>query len=73
MPQNPNIIATKTVKGEVLIFDRTKHETKAPEGQGCRPDIRLVGQKKEGYGLSWSKVKEGNVLSASEDGTVAHW
>ena len=25
------------------------------------------------YGLSWNKVKEGNILSASEDTTVAHW
>jgi hypothetical protein len=25
------------------------------------------------YGLSWSKTKEGNILSASEDSTVAHW
>lgn len=48
MPQNPDLIATKTVMGDVLVFDRTKHETKAPEGQGCRPDIRLKGQTKEG-------------------------
>lgn len=25
------------------------------------------------YGLSWNKVKEGHILSASEDTTVAHW
>jgi histone-binding protein RBBP4 len=48
MPQNPDLIATKTRMGDVLIFDRTKHETKAPEGQKCRPDIRLKGQKGEG-------------------------
>lgn len=48
MPQNPDLIATKTVRGDVLVFDRTKHETRAPEGMGCRPDIRLKGQTKEG-------------------------
>ncbi|WOO77619.1 Histone acetyltransferase type B subunit 2 [Vanrija pseudolonga] len=73
MPQNPDLIATKTVDGPVFIFDRTKHETKAPAGGECKPDIRLLGQTKEGYGLSWSKVRTGHILSASEDTTVAHW
>ena len=48
MPQNPNLIATKTVKGDVYVFDRTKHETKAPPGGECKPDIRLKGLKGEG-------------------------
>ncbi|KAK4685795.1 histone-binding protein RBBP4, partial [Tremellales sp. Uapishka_1] len=73
MPQNPDLIATKTVRGDVYVFDRTKHESKAPAGGECKPDIRLRGQSKEGYGLSWSKVKSGHILSASEDTTVAHW
>jgi histone-binding protein RBBP4 len=48
MPQNPDLIATKAISGEVLIFDRTKHSSE-PERDGvCRPDIRLVGQTKEG-------------------------
>lgn len=73
MPQNPDLIATKTVAGPVYIFDRTKHESKAPLHGECKPDITLVGQSKEGYGLSWSKVRSGHILSASEDSTVAHW
>ncbi|ORX37768.1 histone acetyltransferase type B subunit 2 [Kockovaella imperatae] len=73
MPQNPDLIATKTVRGEVFVFDRTKHETTAPKNGECKPDIRLKGQTKEGYGLSWSKLKTGQLLSASEDTTVAHW
>lgn len=48
MPQRPDLMATKTVKGDVYVFDRTKHETKAPSGAGCKPDIRLTGQSKEG-------------------------
>ena len=48
MPQNPDLIATKAVSGEVLIFDRTKHPSE-PERTGvCKPDIRLVGQNEEG-------------------------
>jgi len=48
MPQNPDLIATKAVSGEVLIFDRTKHSSEPERGGACKPDIRLVGQNKEG-------------------------
>lgn len=48
MPQNPDLIATKAVSGEVLIFDRTKHSSEPERGGVCKPDIRLVGQHKEG-------------------------
>ena len=50
MPQNPDLIATKTVSGEVLIFDRTKHPSEPDRNAHgvCKPDIRLVGQKLEG-------------------------
>jgi histone-binding protein RBBP4 len=49
MPQNPDLIATKTITGEIFIFDRTKHPSE-PERDGvCKPDIRLVGQSQEGY------------------------
>ncbi|KAI0673634.1 histone acetyltransferase type B subunit 2 [Trametes maxima] len=73
MPQNPDLIATKAVSGEVLIFDRTKHSSEPERGGVCRPDIRLVGQTKEGYGLAWSPLKSGHVLGASEDTTICHW
>ncbi|KAI0830817.1 histone acetyltransferase type B subunit 2 [Trametes gibbosa] len=73
MPQNPDLIATKAVSGEVLIFDRTKHASDPERGGVCKPDVRLVGQTKEGYGLAWNPLKAGNVLGASEDTTVCHW
>ena len=73
MPQNPNLLATKTVSGDVYVFDRTKHASEPAADGVCRPDIRLKGQVKEGYGLSWNPVKSGHVLSASEDTTVCHW
>jgi histone-binding protein RBBP4 len=47
MPQNPDLIATKTVMGEVYVFDRTKHPSQ-PTGDVCKPDITLRGQAKEG-------------------------
>ncbi|TFK42029.1 WD40-repeat-containing domain protein [Crucibulum laeve] len=73
MPQNPDLIATKAVTGEVLVFDRTKHSSDPDKSGVCKPDIRLVGQHREGYGLAWNPVKAGHVLGASEDMTVCHW
>ncbi|KAI0652363.1 histone acetyltransferase type B subunit 2 [Trametes meyenii] len=73
MPQNPDLIATKAVSGEVLVFDRTKHSSEPERGGVCKPDIRLVGQTKEGYGLAWNPLKSGHVLGASEDTTICHW
>jgi histone-binding protein RBBP4 len=48
MPQNPDLIATKTVMGDVFIFDRTKHSSEPERGGLCKPDIRLIGQHREG-------------------------
>ncbi|KAJ2160904.1 Histone acetyltransferase type B subunit 2 [Coemansia sp. RSA 552] len=75
MPQNPDIIATKTVveSGAVFIFDRTRHPSSPSSDGVCRPDIRLVGHSKEGYGVSWNPTKEGHLVSASEDTTVCMW
>ncbi|OAF68910.1 Histone acetyltransferase type B subunit 2 [Intoshia linei] len=72
MPQNPVIIATKTPTKDVLLFDYTKHPSK-PESNICRPDLRLVGHSKEGYGLSWNNSIQGTLLSASDDHTVCMW
>ena len=47
MPQKFNVIATKTVSGEVHIFDYTQHPTK-PENDIVRPQLRLTGHTKEG-------------------------
>ena len=50
MPQNPELIATKTNTGELFVFDRTKHPN-APSGPTkdvCKPEITLRGQAKEG-------------------------
>ena len=54
MPQNPDLIATKAVSGEVLVFDRTKHPSEPERGGVCKPDIRLVGQTKEGSVASFA-------------------
>jgi histone-binding protein RBBP4 len=71
MPQNPSLIATKSPSSEVFVFDYTKHPSK-PDG-ACRPQLRLRGHQKEGYGLSWNPSLKGRLLSASDDHTVCLW
>ncbi len=39
MPQNPNIIATKTTQGDVFVFDTTKHSSKPDRDAPCRPNM----------------------------------
>ncbi|GJJ72252.1 histone-binding protein RBBP4 [Entomortierella parvispora] len=73
MPQNPDIIATKAVSGDLFIFDRTRHPSQPAAGGVCAPEIRLKGHTKEGYGLSWNPTLQGHLISASEDTTVCHW
>ena len=46
MPQDEFMVATKTVTGEVLVFDVTKHESKPHEDGVCRPQLRCVGHSK---------------------------
>ena len=48
MPQNPCVIATKTVSGEVHIFDYTRHPLN-PTDNKVSPQLRLQGHTKEGY------------------------
>lgn len=73
MPQNPKIIATKTVDdSEVHIFDYSKHPC-TPENDEVRADLRLIGHTAEGYGLAWNKHREGLLLSGSDDCRVCIW
>ncbi|KAK1404509.1 WD-40 repeat-containing protein MSI1 [Heracleum sosnowskyi] len=73
MPQNPFIIATKTVSAEVYVFDYSKHPSKPPLDGACSPDLRLRGHSTEGYGLSWSPFKQGHLLSGSDDAQICLW
>ncbi|BBN09599.1 histone-binding protein RBBP4 [Marchantia polymorpha subsp. ruderalis] len=73
MPQNPFLIATKTVSAEVYVFDYSKHPSKPPQEGNCNPDLRLRGHRTEGYGLSWSSFREGHLLSGSDDSQICLW
>ncbi|CAH8580648.1 unnamed protein product [Dicrocoelium dendriticum] len=73
MPQNPCVIATKTPSSDVLVFDYTKHPSKPDPSGACKPELRLRGHQKEGYGLSWNPNLNGYLLSASDDHTICMW
>lgn len=73
MPQDPFIIATKTVSAEVYVFDYSKHDSKPSSDGQCRPDLRLTGHKTEGYGLAWSPFHNGHLLSGSDDAQICLW
>jgi len=73
MPQNPFIIASKTVSGEVHVFDTSQHPLVPAPGKAVEPQLRLRGHTREGYGLSWNKNTKGLLLSAAEDMTVCLW
>ncbi|KAK9805231.1 hypothetical protein WJX72_007327 [[Myrmecia] bisecta] len=73
MPQNPFWIATKTVSAEVYCFDYSRHPSKPNQDGRCTPDIRLTGHKTEGYGLAWSPLREGHLLSGSDDAQICLW
>ena len=61
MPQDSNIIATKTSRGDVLVFDYQKHPT-SPETNECKPNLRLKGLSNDGYGLDWNRQTKGTKI-----------
>ena len=68
MPQKDkyNIIATKTTSGEIHIFDYFKQPCR-PTETIVKPELKLQGHVKEGFGLSWNTNKLGYLLSGSDD------
>jgi histone-binding protein RBBP4 len=73
MPQNHFIVASRGPSAEVYIFDLSKHPSIPSENSPFTPQGVCVGHEKEGYGMAWSKLNEGQLLTASEDKTVKLW
>jgi len=73
MPQNPNLIATKSAGTEVYIFDKSKHDSKPAKNGVFSPDLKLQGHEKEGYGLSWNPLTQGLIVSGSDDKLICLW
>lgn len=78
MPQNPDLIATISNIGMVCIFDRTKKPNSFDQDElmksgGSTADIKLKFHSSEGWGLCWNSLKEGELVSGSNDGSIAVW
>jgi histone-binding protein RBBP4 len=73
MPQNHFIVASRGPSAEVYIFDLSKHPSVPSENSPFTPQGVCVGHEKEGYGMAWSQLNEGQLLTASEDKTVKLW
>jgi WD40 repeat protein len=56
------------VQNDRFFFFLLKNDNTA-----CKPQLRLRGHQKEGYGLSWNPITKGHLLSASDDHTVCLW
>jgi histone-binding protein RBBP4 len=67
MPQRPYTVATKTCVDEVHVYHL------ADDGQKAGADVVLRGHEAEGYGLAWSPLKEGWLLSGSYDKKICLW
>jgi histone-binding protein RBBP4 len=72
MPQKSNLVASKAPSGSVLVFDTNKFGATAAD-LTCRPEHRLAGHADEGYGLCWSSVEAGKLLSGSDDARICMW
>ena len=69
-PLNPFQIATKTVSGDVLIFDYSQHPSKPKVENTPLPLLTLTGHKSEGFALAWSTLTPGLLCSGAEDAVV---
>ena len=72
-PLNPFHIATKTVSGEVLVFDYSQHPSKPKEENTPLPLLTLLGHSAEGFALSWSQFQAGLLASGAEDAMILLW
>lgn len=73
MPQNHFIVASRGPNPEIYIWDLSKHCSFPDDDSVPSPQGVCVGHKAEGYGLCWSRHKEGQMISCSEDATVCLW
>ncbi|KAJ6838175.1 putative WD-40 repeat-containing protein MSI3 isoform X2 [Iris pallida] len=71
MPQAPSVAATKTCSPEVHLFRDVAADEDADSGRG--PDLVLRGHENEGYGLDWSPLKQGLLLSGAYDNRICLW
>jgi histone-binding protein RBBP4 len=72
-PKNPFLIATKTISGDVLLFDYSKHPSRPKIEDTICQQGTLKGHLSEGFALSWNPVRNGILASGADDGLICLW
>lgn len=73
MPGNHFMVASRGPSPEIYFWDLSKHSSFPLEGKAFCPDGVGIGHSREGYALEWSRLKQGFLLTGSEDTTVQLW
>ncbi|CDW52003.1 WD40 domain containing protein [Trichuris trichiura] len=73
MPQCSDAIATQSSTGIIYLFDKNRLPSLITVFDSPTPSLRLNGQEKAGFGLSWNALRTGHLLSSSQNGCVYHW
>lgn len=83
MPQHANIVAAWTESGRVNLVDaapalntlyldsrKRMNAPNSPHASSIKPFYTFAGHRLEGYGLDWSRVVEGRLLSGALNGGI---
>eukprot|EP00944_MAST-04C_sp_MAST-4C-sp1_P010492 g10492.t1 len=77
MPQDPDIIATKSISGDILLFDLKDYPVlsngRKSKGDSVNVSSVCKGHKKDGYALEWNPNKKGLLLSGADDALICSW
>ncbi|KAF7457731.1 histone-binding protein RBBP4 [Cryptosporidium felis] len=75
-PLNTNIIASKSVNGDVNVYNINEVNPKnaiGPKIADKKPTLVLGGHESEGWALSWNKTNEYYLASGSDDTVICLW
>lgn len=67
-PFSVNVVAARSDKADVHVYDTTRHKSKSTAEDDVKPDLILKGHDEGGYGLNWSVTKNGYLVTSGEDG-----
>ena len=73
MPQDSDLLAMSMSNGAYTIFDTSNRPMGPSDGGSMRPDCRLKGHKRPGFGLEWNPNKAGTIASGGDDQLVVVW
>lgn len=70
MPQYPELCASSTMDGSINVLRSTYDDL---QNSRMEEFMVLKGHSKHGYGLCWSTLEQGKLLSSAEDSLVCLW